>query len=344
MVGIRILNSTWQPIAIFEPWFDNSGLLSLSFSDLLDGIWTGRFEIPTWSEMRQYLQINNIVEIIDFSGCNGEQVIWRGWIRPNTKICDGKSVFFLNETKDILQSKVITSEWTVNNITEALDLIGLPYLLNSPDITLEGIEYRVWMTAYTLLEEIRKATWYNYSYDGFNILYGRLWEDRTDVWFSDTVKPWNCLQCEWEFYIDNICAQPTIQYDKVIAYNDDIFATAWSGWIEISVSSEADNMTDLQLVADEYLDRWKPWRIITFDARNIPAWVINVWDRIDVSISTKDDSRNVDDMMYVVKTEGLLDWCNVTTRVFISEEKILYKDDFNVINNLANRIQNLETK
>lgn len=341
MIWLRILQTNGDLLWLFEPPLEESQIFDLKFSEFLDGIGTGQFSIRTWNEMRQYLQMNNIVEILDF--WQNEKVIWRGWVRW-ADICNDVSTFRLNQTKDMLNNYVITSSWTVTSITEALQLIGLPYNLNQPDITFDGIEYRVGTTAYTLLEEIRKATDYNYDYDGFTITYGRLWRDRTDVGFTNTIKPSSCSVTEGEIYINNICASPTLQYDKVVAHSWNLFAQAGSWKIQVSISSDADNVTDLQSVANEYLERGLPWRVITFDVPNLTSWVLNLWDKIDVSIQWLDDSRNIDDEVFVLKTENFLDGCSVRTKLTVSETKVLIRDNYNVLNNIANKVQNLETK
>ena len=334
-IWILIKTSTWTPLRIFTKGFSN-----LRFSEYLDGIGTGTFQIQTQSDMLQLLQPSNIIDVIDIS--NNDKVIWTGWVRPFQIDCN-TWIINLTEIKDRMNYRFIETTGSFTSLNDLLTTLWYPFDLNKPDLPLD-VEYKSGFSFYNILEEARKQTGYDWGFDGTTLTFGCIGVTRSDIWFDNTIKE-SCNSTNPWVSISNIKARFLEQYDRVIAiWDDGLVATAWSWEIEQLIDIETLSQTELQTAADEYLKLWQGRRIITFDVNSERAIYIDVWDSVLVSISEKSDIFNTDQYVRVLKKEYILDWCTFRVNLSVSETNALLRDnDFNLLSSLLRRINRLET-
>lgn len=339
-VGLKILDSNLNVIANLYTWFRD-----LQFSEFLDGVWSWRFTVDTQPNMISLLSPSNVVDIVDRD--NNDKTLWRWFIRPFTVWCNFSTIL-LSDIKYRLDFSILETTGTFTNISDMLALLSTKWfntVLNLPDKTFDWIEYRIGMKWYNVLEEIRKDTEYDWDFDWSTITFWRVWEDRTDLKFSSEAVPWNCKQSWWELFIENIESTFVEEYNKVIAYNPDVWlAISGTGSIEVSVDSNATTLADLQIVADEKLKLWTGRRVVTFDIPNVGDVNINVWDSIFTQASCNSDIIQLQDYVRVLKKEVVLNNCDLITRIFVSEWKVSLFDRNNIDISVDSRISNLETK
>lgn len=344
MIGIKIYDQSLNLIEFFEPWLTDTSLISLNYSEFLEGIWNARLTIPTQSNMLQLFDWCNIIELVDFPS---EDVLWRGFWKPSL-IWVNVSEISLTQMKSKLSQVPITSTWTVTSVLDALNIIWMPYDLNLPNITIEEVEYRLGMNVYTFLTEVRKVSWYDFDYDGQTITMWRLWVDRWDIWFTNSDRIVQCSNNP-NIAITNIRLIPTLATESVFAYNRDwLFYSTWDWCNNTIINSDATTVAWLQLVANNTLANNQAWYALVFDVPSSNWYIINIWDRIDLSVVWLWEPFDTDSYVYVLKKEGKLDWCDITERIYVSETIVPIPDSeydsaFNIVNWLYNRVKRLET-
>jgi len=333
---IKILDKQWKVLDLLLDWFEN-----LIFSSFLDWVWTWTFQTRTKSWMIALLQVSNSIEIIDID--NNDRVLWRWFIRPFTAEKEITTIS-LTEIKDKLNYRFKTSYWKYTSIIEVLNDLSIDYDLNMPDMSID-LDYRPKQDYFSILENIKKQTGYDWSYDWSKITFWRVWDKVTDLFLGTW--EWNECNNSWSnlIWINNPSAKFTEQYNRVLAFwNDNLFYELWTWDIESVITIDTDDIWKLEDSAIEHLEYWKSRRIISFEVTSRKSNLLNVWDYINISIQEWSDIFDIDAEVRILKKELIFNWCDFISNISVSEAKNIVRDEFNIINSLASRFNYIESK
>ena len=335
-IALQIYDQNFVPLALFEKDF-----FDVSWSEFLWGVWSGQFTIPTQSEMLKLVQPGNTIEFIDVS--NNDKTLVRWFIRPFT-ISQDVAIINFNEIKDKLNFEYAKTNGTLSNVLWLQSLTSYVVSANVGNPSL-NIEYRFWMSIFSILEEIAKVTDYDWWFDGQTITVGKIWNVRSDVEFYNQ---WNasCTSSK-SIYIDNIEAQFSEKYTKVLAYSNasgsPITTIVWTGNIETAIELNAGDLPTLIEQAKEHLSLWSGRRVVSFSCPGIQEYIA-IGDELPVEISGLQDIFNLSTNTRILKKEVTIEECNLTTRFSISEIKLGIKDNYNIFRRIDERLQKLQTR